>query len=91
MQTIWKFPLDITDEQEIALPWGAVPLTVQMQGDQLCLWVRVNPENLPLMRHTIHIYGTGNPIEEEYGDVLERYLGTVQSHGGRFVWHCYWV
>jgi len=82
--TIWKIPLEVTDEQTVMIPTGAVPLTVQIQGDTLCLWVHVDP-TLPKVERTIWVYGTGNPIPER---PYQTYLGTVQD--GYFVWHVHW-
>ena len=90
MKAIWKVPLEITDEQTVNLPWGAEPLTVQVQGDELCLWAKVDTTN-PGLAHTVHIYGTGNPIPDEDPDYPEAYIGTVQTHGGALVWHVFWV
>jgi len=39
-KTTWKYPLEITDEQNLMMPEGAEILTAQMQGGTLCLWAR---------------------------------------------------
>lgn len=44
MRAIFKYPLEITDVQTINLPYGFVPLTVQMQGKQLTLWAEVDSD-----------------------------------------------
>lgn len=43
-RTIWKYPLAITDTQNVMMPEGAEILSAQMQGDTLCLWALVNPD-----------------------------------------------
>lgn len=76
---IWKWPLEITDRQTIMAPKHARLLTIQMQGDQPCLWAlcSIDADYEP---RTIHIYGTGNPVFEESGS----YIATFQSDGGLF-------
>lgn len=43
-RTIWKFRLEITDEQMVDLPLGAEVLSVGMQGQDLHVWALVNPD-----------------------------------------------
>lgn len=86
MQTIWKFPLAITDAQTVAIPRGARILSVQAQVDTPTLWALVDPEAAPVL-HAVSIFGTGNPI-----GFLSRhaaFVGTVQTHGGSLVWHVF--
>ena len=54
---VYKYELEITDEQIIRLPFAAEILTVQMQRDKCCLWALVDPRN-ELNERTICIYGT---------------------------------
>jgi len=84
MKTIFKYKLEITDEQEIAIPDGAAVLSVAAQGDDLCLWAAVDTLNA-LHLKTIYIHGTGNPIEAlEY----KRFIGTAVMPNG-LVWHVF--
>ncbi len=82
MEIIFKFTLEITDEQTISVPRDAVPLCVQEQGGALRLWVKCVPSR-PHHTYTVRIFGTGSPVDT-YGFA---YVGTVQMHG--FVWHVY--
>lgn len=84
--TIYKYPLEITDRQTIAMPAGAELLSAQMQGRTLCLWALVNPE-LPNELRTIEVLGTGNPAPE----ANRRYVSTAQMMGGSLVWHVFEV
>lgn len=79
---IYKYTLEITDEQVIVLPKDAEILTAQIQGDDLQLWALVNTDEHRKERRVIYIYGTGIPIEDWGG-----YLATVQTNGGKLVWH----
>lgn len=83
--TIWKYPLEITDEQNIRMPKGANILTAQIQGGTLCLWAIVDPK-APLVSRWIGIVGTGHPMAQEMECV---YLGTAQMAGGALVWHVF--
>lgn len=83
MRTIYKYPLDLTDSQILHLPSSAKPLSVQLQGEQLCMWAEVNTGVGGRKEVVITIVGTGHPIPP--GAV--HYLGTVQQ--GQFVWHVY--
>lgn len=83
MKTIWKYPLEITDEQVVAMPNDAEILTVQMQGSELCLWAVVEDTN-PKEPRTICIIGTGNPMPDERFLI---YIGTAQM--GPLVWHVF--
>lgn len=83
MRTIYKYPLLLTDSQIMWLPLSAKPLSVQLQGEQLCLWAEVNAGSSGQKQVVISIVGTGHPIPP--GAV--NYLGTVQQ--GQFVWHVY--
>lgn len=84
MQTIHKYPIEITDEQVIMMPVFAQLLCVQTQFGKPCIWARVQTENEMSPVH-IHITGTGNPITHENA----AYLGTFQTDNGFFVGHVF--
>lgn len=87
---IFKYPLDIIDEQTIKMPTYAKILTVQIQNDAICLWALVEDWQQPEDRK-IRIIGTGHPIDEAN---LE-YIGTIQQFvnisNGSLVWHVFEV
>lgn len=82
MITIFKYELRITDEQKIDLPKGAIILSVQMQGDTLCLWAMVDTDN-KLESRSIAIIETGDPCWCPNWN----FIGTIQ--GPVFVWHVF--
>lgn len=84
MKTIYKYPLRIADEQEIYMPDGAIPLSVQMQGDHACLWVLVDPDRSQCKRRIL-IHGTGHSIEEDG----IKYIATFQMSVGALVFHAF--
>jgi hypothetical protein len=61
--TIYKYPFEIQDYVELALPHGAELLHVDFQREVPCLWALVDPK-APLTRRRIRVAGTGHPIEE---------------------------
>lgn len=84
-KTIWKYPLEFTDTQNVMMPEGAEILTAQLQnGGGLCVWALVNP-GAPQQRREIEVLGTGNPAPE----AKRRYIATVQMQGGKLVWHIF--
>lgn len=83
---IYKYPLEVQDEQVVLLPTGAKILTVQAQNDRPCLWALVNPTAPNDMAVTIRIIGTGHEIQDS--DNLE-YISTFLSFNGLFVLHAF--
>lgn len=81
---IWKWQLDVTDEQVVQMPAGAKLLDVQMQGGACCLWALCD-ENAPKEQRRIAIYGTGNLMPDEPGE----HIATFQMHGGSLVFHAF--
>jgi len=77
---IWKYQLQITDEQIISVPAGSRPISVAEQNGKLCMWAIVGSNRSAKMR--IQVVGTGNPMPD-VGD----YIGTVVM--GKFVWHVF--
>lgn len=88
MRKIYKYPLEIEDRQEIAMPEGAKLLSVHMQGpNRPQLWALVNPIAQSHLR-LVRCFGTGHEIDEAEIAGLQ-YLGTVLVHGGSLVFHYY--
>jgi hypothetical protein len=84
MPVIWKYALQTTFRQQLTLPTGAVPLTVQLQHLTPCLWVRVPDPEAGTEDVTVWTVATGEPgLEEVFGT----YVGTYQS--GPSVWHVF--
>lgn len=91
METIWKYKLQITDEQEVEMPAFADILTVQkgQDEDDIFLYAIVNPEAEKETREIL-IFGTGNPLPSDvHFDVNCVYIGTVQTHNHNLVWHVF--
>ncbi len=83
MTTIWKYPIEVVQEQVLQIPQAGRILAVQPQGaGVLCLWAKVNPD-LPNEPRIIQIFGTGHQIPSS----SKEYIGTVQQ--GPLVWHVF--
>ena len=83
MKTIYKYPIEIMDSQIVTMPIGSHALSVQMQDNQLCIWVLLET-SLVSWNRQVRIFGTGNPINLK--DRWE-FLGTVQDD--YYVWHVF--
>ena len=81
---IWKFPLAMTDVQELQMPEGALMLCVQVQRNVPCLWALCD-ETAPKRPRGISIYGTGHPVSA----APKTYIGTFQIAGGDLVFHAF--
>jgi hypothetical protein len=83
---IWKYPLKITDEQDVLIPrrYRARSVGLQDGGAQLVMWVHVDEsfERIPVR---VYVVGTGNPANVP---LTTRFIGTVQMPNG-FVWHVF--
>lgn len=84
MQVVWKYKLQVSHEQFIAIPEGAVILSVQTLFGEPCLWALVDPEAPEVSRKLI-TYGTGDSIKEEIG----AFIGTYQLNNGFLVFHVF--
>lgn len=87
-KTIYKYPLEVTDVQNISLPVGAEILTIQTQNETPCLWALVDPNGIEKESKTIEIFGTGHPIGYDMG-VSRKYISTFQLRGGQLVFHAF--
>lgn len=85
MEKIYKYHIEVTDEQQVSLPKGAQILTVQTQQEQPCIWVLVDPQ-MPTELVTIRVHGTGHDVPDS--DNL-KYIGTFQMMGGGLVFHTF--
>lgn len=87
MNRIFKYRLEVADEQEIELPSGARILTVQTQQGTPCLWAIVDDEDVASKRR-IRVVGTGHPIRNISN---LSYVGTFQLMSGNLVFHVFEV
>jgi hypothetical protein len=82
---IYKFPLQLADQQTIDVPTGTRVLDVQMQNGAITVWALV-PQG-PVRPHRIYLFGTGFDVPSSSLTTLT-HIGTVQTPSG-FVWHLF--
>lgn len=78
---IFKYVLETTDRQLVEMPIGCTILHVASVNDQICLWVRVNPEARKVVR-IFYVFPTGREFDIDRAT----YVGTAVGHA---VWHVY--
>ena len=87
MKKIFRYPLQIIDEQVIKIPCGGKILSVKEKDNELSLWVLVETDNLNLPINTkITIVGTGWPADHIDDHI---FIDTVITHMGQMVWHVF--
>lgn len=86
MRKIFKYPLSVSDHQEIQVPAGGEFISVQVQNDVMCLWALVDEDKVQEARE-IRVIGTGHPIYDDSGKL--DYIGTVQTMNGQLIWHIF--
>ena len=88
MNTIWKFPFQVTDDFEIEMPVGAQFLHVDVQNDYSpCLWAIVDPK-APKEVRKFHLSGTGHPLNKKL--TKANHVGSFFLRGGQLVFHLFW-
>lgn len=90
MKQIWKWPIEVLDEQVIEVPASTKFLTAQVQDESICVWGEVSIGHPTFaVKRRIRIIGTGNPMPSV--DMLRfGYLATVQDVPfPGLVWHIY--
>ena len=85
MKRIYKYQLEVTDEQCVALPKGADLLCVQSQKGKPCLWAIIDDKVVEKEHIQIITHRTGHLTFGNIG----RHLGTYQLRGGDLVFHCF--
>lgn len=84
MEYIFKYQLSVQDRQEIEMPIDAVILSMQMQGEVPCIWVRTEKIDRKIKRK-FALVGTGCGIPSDAGD----FIGTIQLSSGALVFHLF--
>jgi hypothetical protein len=87
MHKVFKYPLEIEDEQLIMLPQDAEPLRIMVQNNIPCLWVRLQTTgDCPTVAWTIITRGTGHPAPSEQEAT---YIDSYMLSGGQLVFHVF--
>lgn len=85
-RAIFKWTLQLEDEQVLSVPVGTKLLSVQMQHGSPQVWGICFSPASSMKKITVFIHGTGHPITRE---VLGRFLGTFQMKDGTLVFHVF--
>ncbi len=85
MISIFKYTLTL-DGALIEMPIGAEVLTAREQGDQICVWAKVDTTMELKEQRTFKVFGTGHEMPN---DPNWRYVGTAMLHGGALVFHVF--
>lgn len=83
-RVIWKFVLELKDEQQFEMPSGALIVSFQRQNGKMCIWCLVDP-SIPMVFRTLRIHGTGHHNILPY----EKYVGSVVDEEKASVWHLF--
>ncbi len=84
MKTVYKYPLQMEGDQEVAMPGKPVLFKVGLDPvGALCVWALVEPQH-ELKPQRFFIVGTGHPAPDD-----GRYLGSASLHGGNLIFHVF--
>lgn len=83
MRTVYKYPIQVTDEFDLQLPQGAEILHVAAQNYKPYLWALVDPDQ-PIEKRRFAVRGTGHPVDEHL-----QHLGTFLLADDTFVGHLF--
>lgn len=85
MKTIFKYTLS-PDDAPVEMPVGAEVLTAREQGENICVWARVETTETLKDKRTFKVFGTGHEIPD---DPNFHYVGTAMLQGGGLVMHVF--
>ncbi len=89
MKVVYKYKLKV-GINAISLPKNSESLSVAFQGDDLCMWIEVNPDNNPtedVVRY-FEAFGTGYEFSDNH---IISFIGTAFLYDASFVVHVYEV
>jgi hypothetical protein len=87
MYSILKYTLRDEGTQAVEMPLGSEILSVESQGDDIVLFASVKPQEESKMVYEIKVFTTGQEISLNLTNY--RFIGTVNMHGGAFIFHVY--
>lgn len=85
METVYKYPLQLIDEQKVQLPVNAQPLHVGVQHGEIYVWCRVDPDFEATETIIFSVAGTG-AVRKDMGE----HLSTFMMYSGNMVLHVFY-
>lgn len=86
MKTIFKYPVQMSEDFTIHAPRGAQFFAVQVQGNEVQMWARVDPEQQEVL-YRFGVHGTGHYLNDFTNNAP--HIGTFQLSGGQLVFHLF--
>ncbi len=77
---VWKF--QVSPNPYVQMPKGADTLSVGIQGQDIMVWARVNPNSIMITRR-LPVYGTGHvidPLDHELPLIGTVFMGPLVFH-----------
>lgn len=85
MATIWKFPIEVTDEISLEMPRGAEILSLHTQHGNPVVWALCDPDQ-PNETRKLAVFGTGHRVPPN--DAL-KFIGTFLFRRETLVFHVF--
>lgn len=86
-KTIRKYIVSLTDSQYIEMPQNAEILNLDIQNENLCLWVLVDHSEKKEKR-LFEVFGTGSDIYYDMG-IERKYIDTFMANNDSLVFHLF--
>lgn len=86
-KVIWKYRLELQDQQFVEMPPNARILCVQIQQSIPTIWAMVDSDSREREKRSILIVPTG--YEQPALGGFINYIGTIQTAGGSLVFHVF--
>lgn len=96
LKTIYKYPIEREDIVYLVyLPLNANIISAKIIRNTLCIYAMVDPTETATKRHKVFVFGTGQPISEEWQEQMKNmeFLDTIVEPDdvfGELVWHV-WI
>lgn len=96
LKTIYKYPIQTKNINSfVYLPLNAEILSAALVRNTICIYALVDPTETATREHEVCIWGTGNPINEEWQEKIKNmtFLNTLVEPDelfGELVWHI-WI
>lgn len=91
-QTIYKYPLNMVENQTLMLPRGAEILKVALSKTvepDIWLWAKIYPDNPETLAVEVKIVGTGHPIPDNAGGYFDTIFYPRALGAADFVFHLF--